>query len=88
MYKVKDGFIVRKIGGQSMAVPTGRLTSEIHGMIALTESGELLWDALVKGADIEALADILTENYEVERNTALADTEKFLEGLKEQGALE
>ncbi len=88
MYKVKDGFIIRKIGNQIMAVPTGKMTSEIHGMIALTESGELLWNELLKGADIGTLADVLTENYEVERETALADAEKFVCGLKEQGALE
>ncbi len=87
MYKIKDGFIVRKIGGQIMAVPTGRLTSDIHGMIALTESGELLWNALEKGAGEQELADILTENYEVDGETALADAKKFLDGLKEQGAL-
>lgn len=71
-----------------MAVPTGSRTSEIHGMIALSESGELLWSELEKGADIEALADVLAENYEVERDTALADAEKFVSGLKEQGALQ
>ena len=87
MYKIKEGFIIRKIGGQIMAVPTGKMTSEIHGMIALTESGELLWSALREGAELDALADILTENYEVERETALADAEKFLNALKEQGAL-
>ncbi len=88
MYKVKDGFIIRKIGGQIMAVPTGKMTSEIHGMIALTESGELLWSALEKGTDLDSLADILTENYEVEQSVALSDAEKFVNGLREQGALE
>ncbi len=88
MYKLKNGFIVRKIGEQIMAVPVGSQTSEIHGMIALSESGELLWKALENGSDVEALADILTENYEVERSAAVADIEKFLAGLKEQGALE
>lgn len=88
MHKIKDGFIIRKIGSQIMAVPTGKMTSEIHGMIALTESGELLWNALENGADIETLADMLTENYEVERDVALADAEKFILGLKEQGVLE
>lgn len=88
MFRIKDGFIIRKIGTQIMAVPTGKMTSEIHGMIALTESGELLWNALEKGADIGTLADILTENYEVERDVALADAEKFVSGLKNQGALE
>lgn len=88
MYKIRNGFIIRKIGGQIMAVPTGKMTSEIHGMIVLTESGELLWNALVGGAEIENLADILLENYEVERETAMADAEKFVFGLKAQGALE
>lgn len=88
MYKLKDGFIVRKIGEQAMAVPTGSRTSEIHGMIALSESGVLLWQALEKGADIETLADIMTENYDVERSAAISDIKKFLDGLKEQGALQ
>ncbi|MBQ3045691.1 MAG: PqqD family protein [Clostridia bacterium] len=87
IYKVKDGFIVRRIGNQIMAVPVGRQTTDIHGVIALSKSGELLWNALVSGADIEALADILTENYDVDRDTAKADTERFLDGLKQQGAL-
>ena len=87
IYKVKDGFIVRRIGNQIMAVPVGRQTTDIHGVIALSESGELLWNALVSGANIEALADILTENYDVDRDTAKADTERFLDGLKQQGAL-
>lgn len=88
MYKVKDGFIVRKIGNQIMAVPVGSRTSEIHGMIALSESGALLWAALENGAELDALADILTDNYEVERSVAVADVESFLEGLKKQGALQ
>lgn len=88
MHKIKNGFMIRKIGGQVMAVPTGKMTSEIHGMIALSESGELLWNALENGASVDALADILTENYEVDRATALADAEKFVDGLKNQGVLE
>lgn len=88
MHKIKNGFMIRKIGGQTMAVPTGKMTSEIHGMIALSESGELLWNALENGASVDALADILTENYEVDRATALADAEKFVDGLKNQGVLE
>lgn len=88
MFRIKEGFIVRKIGGQCMAVPTGKMTSEIHGMIALSESGELLWKALESGAEKENLVDILTQNYEVERSQAADDVERFLFGLGEQGVLE
>ncbi len=88
MYRVKEGFIVRKIGEYVMAVPVGAQTSEMHGMIALSESGELLWNALEKGATIEELTEILTKNYEVEVAVATEDVKKFIDSLKEQGALE
>ena len=65
VYKLKSGFILRKIGDQIMAVPVGAQTSHIHGMIALTESGELLWNALRDGADENTLTNLLTENYEL-----------------------
>lgn len=87
IYKVKDGFIVRKIGNQIMAVPVGKQTTDIHGVIALSESGELLWNALQNGADIETLMGIIMDNYDVDSDTAKADIQKFLDGLKQQGAL-
>lgn len=88
VYKVKDGFVLRKIGPQVMAVPVGKLTSEIHGMIALSESGALLWNLLLEGADKDKLVDALLEEYETDRQTADTDVDKFINGLKEQGALE
>lgn len=88
MYRVKEGFIIRKIGGYVMAVPTGTQTSEMHGMIALNETGELLWKLLEKGADSEELADALAEYYEVEKSVALSDVIRFINMLKEQGALQ
>lgn len=88
MYKVKSGFILRTIGGQIMAIPVGVQTSNMHGMIALTESGELLWNALCDGAEENALCDLLMENYEIDQPTALEDVKSFIKGLKEQGALE
>ncbi len=86
-YRVKDGFTIRTIGVQNMAVPTGKMTSEIHGMIALSESGVLLWKALENGATIDELADILTDNYEVDREQAIEDIKRFIEGLIKQGAI-
>ncbi|MBR4050004.1 MAG: PqqD family protein [Clostridia bacterium] len=88
MYRVKEGFIIRKIGGSIMAVPTGTQTSEMHGMIALNESGELLWNLLEKGTTPEELAETLAEHYEVEKSVALSDAIRFIDMLKEQGALQ
>lgn len=88
MYKLKSGFIIRKIGEQVMAVPIGTQTTEIHGMIALSESGELLWKALENGATIDVLTNILVENYDVDYALAENDVKTFIEQLNNQGVLQ
>lgn len=87
IYRLKDGFVVRKIGEQIVAVPVGQQTSRLHGMIVLTESAELLWGALEKGATLVDLTELITENYEIDRETAETDVKAFLDKLQEQGAL-
>lgn len=88
MIKIKDGFIVRRIADQIMAVPTGKRTSDIHGVIALSESGVLLWEALEKGAEIKDLTELLLREYDVDEETASRDAVSFVESLQKQGALE
>ena len=86
--KIKKGFIVRKIGGQNVAVAVGEASKEFNGMIKLNETGKFLWDLLEKGALIDELVEKVLEEYEVDESTARADVEKFVENLKELGALE
>ena len=57
-------------------------------MLTMNETGALLWQALEKGGDREALADALMAEYVVERSQALADVDEFLEGLQKAGCLE
>ena len=66
--KIKKCFVLRKIGPQYMAVPFGAMTQQIKGMITLTESGYLLWQALDSGVDSkEALVARLLEEYDVRK---------------------
>lgn len=88
MLKVKDGFVLRTIGPQTVAVPIGKRTGEIHGVISLSESGALLWEKLTEGAEKEELLSVLLENYEIDRKTACSDLEEFIKGLQKQGVME
>jgi hypothetical protein len=86
--KLKKGFVLRKIGAQYMAVPYGAMTNDVKGMVSLTESGYLLWQAMEKGTDtVEALADILTAEYTVEREEAIRDINGFIAYLTDLGVL-
>ncbi len=87
--QLNKGFVLRKIGPQYMAVPFGEMITRVKGMVHLTESGYLLWKALEDGADsVEAMATVLTDTYDVDGETALADAKEFLAYLVQLGAVE
>ncbi len=87
--KIKKGFILRKVGEAHMAVPFGSRAGEIKGMVFLSETGYFLWKAIEAGTDTaEGLADALCAEYDVSREQALQDTQKFLDGLRDQQILE
>ncbi len=86
--QLNKGFILRKIGLQYMAVPFGEAAVRAGGMLSLSESGYRLWQAMEAGAtEEETLVDILTEHYEVSRETAEVDVRAFLAELSKHGAV-
>ena len=88
MLKIKSGFVLRTIANQTIAVPIGQRTSDIHGVISLSESGALLWNELSKGTEKENLVNIILDTYDIDKETATADVDDFLKGLFEQGVIE
>jgi len=85
--KLKEGFLLRELAGRIVVVPTGG-TLDLNMMISLNEPGRLLWERLARGASPEELEELLLEEYEVGREQARADVERFLAKLRENGILE
>ena len=77
-YQANPGFVKREIAGEVILVPVGATTQQFNGMIALSETAGVLWDALQTPVTEAALAELLCEQYEVDYDTALADTKEFL----------
>lgn len=84
--KIKDGYIVRKIGTKYYAVSAAR-AAEGGGMIALNETGAFIWDLLKEETTVEAVANALIAKYEIDAETATKDTEAYICMLKEAGAI-
>ncbi|MBE6587080.1 MAG: PqqD family protein [Ruminococcaceae bacterium] len=85
--KLKNGFILRDIGGECVAVPTGS-DIDLNGMITLNETAKTLWLCLEKGAELSDLVKALTDEYEVDEETARKAAVSFTEKLKGHGFLE
>ena len=86
--KLKDGFVLREVAGSYMVVPVGKRTTEIPGIIALTETGAVLWDKLEQGATEDELVSALLDEYEVSPEQASADVHTFIEKAVAQNLLE
>lgn len=80
--KLKDGFILRTVAGETVALPTGGLTN-FDMMITLNDTGRFLWEKLTVGAEIEELVDALLDEYDVTRETAESSVNAFVDRLKE-----
>ena len=85
--KLKAGFILRQVAGQTVALPTeGDI--DLNTMITLNDTGAFLWERLQSGADENALVAALLGEYDVDEATARASVQKFVGKLKDNGFLE
>ena len=86
--KIKNEFILRKIADSYVVVPVGKMTLDFNGVINLNETGAFLFRILQEGADREELIDRMLEEYNVSRERAAADIDKFIAKLREADLLE
>lgn len=87
--KVKKDFILRKMNDMNIVVAVGKAVKQFNGYISLNETGAFLWETLAAGvADAEELTKALTNEYEVDAETAARDVNAFLDTLKANNLLE
>lgn len=86
--RMKNGFILRKIADQYMAVPVGARTRELHGMIAMNETAAFLWEKMSVTCTEEELSQALLDTYEIDEGKSKEVVQRFIDMLKKEGVLE
>lgn len=86
--KIKEGFILRKVGIQYVVAATGKASESFNGMMRLNESGAFAFRLLQEGIEEDALVERIVAEYDTDAQTARQDAEKFLTALEEADALE
>lgn len=87
--KLKSNYKIRKIAGESVIVRMGTQNVKMTSIISLNPTSEWLWNQLQeKEFDAEVVVDLLTSEYEVEREVALADSHKWIEMLRKSELVE
>ncbi len=84
--KIKDGFVLREVAGDTVVLPSGDL--EINAMITLNESAAFLWKKMQEDISVEQLVQAVVESYpDVDAATAKVAVEGFVQQLKENDFL-
>ena len=87
--KIKEGFTLRTICGESVVIGEGLSQVNFNKMLSLNESAAFLWEK-VQGKDFTAedLVTLLTDHYEVSAERARQDIDNLLKVWQEQGVIE
>lgn len=79
--KIKNGFMLRRVGGRSVVVAVGEASRDFNGIIKLNETGAFLWELLKTERSADELTEALLAEYDTDRETAAADVAAFAEKL-------
>lgn len=87
--KKKTGFNLRSICGEKIIVAEGKENIDFSNIISMNETSAFLWE---KAGDSEftpeLFADMLTSEYEVDHDTALADAKEIISLWQKAGIIE
>ncbi|MBR6882110.1 MAG: PqqD family protein [Bacteroidales bacterium] len=86
---IKEGFVLRTICGQNVVSGEGTSQVNFSKLVSLNDTAAYLFKA-VQGREFtaETLANLLLDEYEVDRETALKDAESLCAQWKEIGIAE
>ena len=84
--KLKEGFILSEVGGQTVVIPTGDIV-DLKVVITLNETGKFIWEQLALETDIDTVVDALLSEYDVDRETAETHVKAFVDTLASNGFL-
>ncbi len=85
--RVSDGFVLREIAGETIAIPSGDAARDLSGLVALNETGAFLFELLRKGTTETNLVEALLEEYDTTPEAAQRDVADFLDMLRSGGIL-
>lgn len=85
--KLSDQFILRNICGDSLLVPLGDKSREYNGIFTLSETGAFILTRILDDKDESETASLLSQEFDIDYQSAYDDTVSFISSLKEYGVL-
>ena len=86
--KIREGFILRKVGSQFLVAAIGACSKDFNGIIRMNEEAAFAFGLLQAGISQEGLVAALVERFSGDPVQVSADVAGFVQRLKEEAILE
>lgn len=81
--RVNKKYIFRKVAKEHLLIPTGEVALKVKGLVAMSESGSLLYQKLQQDCTKEDLVAALKAEYDVSQTVAEQDVDAFLDQMRQ-----
>ena len=85
--KIREGFILRKIGDDIIVVPVGKASADFHGMIKLNNTAADIWKCIAEGKGEDEIVATLLDKYDVSDDDARKAVKATIDTLNKAGVL-
>lgn len=87
--KIKKDFNLREVCGEYIIVAEGKENIDFCNIISMNESSAYLWKQVQnKEFDADTLTELLTDEYDVDKETAMPDVKALIEQWVDAGIVE
>lgn len=75
--------VTRKTGNEYILVPVTNNIADMDSVYTLNDSGAFIWECIDGKRDIEEIIGKLTDEYDIDRETAINDVIGFMDRMKQ-----
>ena len=86
--KLLREFVLREVVGEILLIPVGEYHDSFNGIITTNETGKFIWENLENVKNENELVDIITREYDVDREIAKKDVEVILQQFRHYKIIE
>lgn len=87
--KIKEGFVVEKVGNAYLAVAVGERADSFNALIRMNSTGAYIWEKLAERDMTEGeLLAVMKAEYDAPEELLLRDISAFVNKLHEGGLLD
>lgn len=86
--RIKEGFVLHQIGGEHMAVATGKAAKDFTGFVRNNETAGYIFELLQQETTEAAIVDAMCERYDADREVIAKDVAAIVEKIRAAGFLD